>query len=71
MELIMIISALVVSAMLAARYGYDSRESIYSKDQEFASYGVTWDEHLHQQELAAEVNSARALRLTNTLEKAA
>jgi hypothetical protein len=30
--------------LLAVRFGYDSREGSYSKEQELASYGVTWDE---------------------------
>lgn len=31
---------------LAARYGYDSRDGLRSKEQELASYGVTWPEVL-------------------------
>jgi hypothetical protein len=30
--------------LLAVRFGYDSREGPYSKEQELASHGVTWDE---------------------------
>ena len=71
MELILAIAGLVIFAVLAVRYGYDSREGIYSKEQELASYGLTWDELLHQQELAQEINVARTLRVVKTITKAA
>lgn len=67
MELILAISGLIVFVVLAVRYGYDSREGIYSKEQELASYGLTWDELVHQQELAEEINEARTLRAARTI----
>ena len=28
--------------VLAARYGYDSRDGMRSKEEDLASYGITW-----------------------------
>ena len=43
MEVLFFVIALVVMAMLAVRFGHDSRESAYSKEEESANFGVALD----------------------------
>jgi hypothetical protein len=61
MALIMIIGLVVILAVLAALYGHDSRESLHSKEQELASYGMDWSNRLAQEEALAD-ELAQALR---------
>jgi hypothetical protein len=42
MELLLGVTALVVLAVLAPRFGYDSREGIQSKEVELARFGMQW-----------------------------
>ena len=35
-------AVLLVLWILALRYGYDSRDSMRSKEQQLAAYGVSW-----------------------------
>ncbi len=58
MEAILILALFVGLAVLSIRYGHDSRDGIGSKEQELASYGVTWSELARQRELAAEIDAA-------------
>ena len=44
MEAIMALVLLVALGGASLRWGYDSRESIRSKEQELAAYGVSWQE---------------------------
>jgi hypothetical protein len=75
MELLGICIALAVLALLALRYGYDSRPGIQSKEEELAWFGMTWDaatlrladlhrERAHAQlvELAASARPRRTIR---------
>ena len=39
---ILVIALLATLWVLALRYGYDSRDGARSKDQELASYGMSW-----------------------------
>jgi len=41
MELFIFVGTLCVLAVLAMRYGYDSRETVDSKEQELAKLGIT------------------------------
>ena len=41
MELIIFIAALCVVSILAVRFGYDSRPTAQSKEEDLASLGVT------------------------------
>lgn len=41
MEFIIVVAILVV-AILAVRFGHDSRESVRSKEHELARHGVSW-----------------------------
>lgn len=59
MELLIAFLALVALGLLAARFGYDSRDGYRSHEHELASYGMTWDELAHQEQLAAEIETAR------------
>jgi hypothetical protein len=43
MELLIIIVALVLLGLLAARYGYDSRTRLRSGEEDAAARGMTWD----------------------------
>lgn len=52
-------------AVLAARYGRDSRETITSKEAQLAIYGLTWHGRGHDpldEELAGELQHARRER---------
>ena len=52
-------------AVLAARYGRDSRETITSKEAQLAIYGLTWHGRGHDpldEELAGELQRARSER---------
>jgi len=62
MEIIIILIAFIAFAFLAARYGYDSRDTIDNKESDFAGYGYTWDTLQHEQTLADEMKAARVLR---------
>ncbi len=62
MEAILILVLFVGLAFLSIRYGHDSRDGFGSKEQELASYGVTWSELARQRELAAEMDAARRER---------
>jgi hypothetical protein len=42
MELVFIVIALIVFAVLAVRYGHDSREVIQSKEAQLAWFGMQW-----------------------------
>jgi hypothetical protein len=43
MEILAVVAGLCILAALAARWGYDSRESLPSKEQQLADLGLTWD----------------------------
>lgn len=58
MEAILILVLFVSLAVLSMCYGHDSRDGIGSKEQELASYGVTWSELARQRALAAEIDAA-------------
>ena len=40
MELLLFIAAVAVVGLLARRFGHDSRDTVYSKEQELASLGI-------------------------------
>jgi hypothetical protein len=42
MELLLSVVALIVLAVLAMRYGHDSRTGIQSKEHQLACFGMTW-----------------------------
>jgi hypothetical protein len=42
MEALVPLALLCTLAILATRWGYDSRDSVRSKEQELASLGLTW-----------------------------
>jgi len=44
MELLFSVLMLIVFAVLAVRYGYDSREGMQSKEHELACFGMQWPE---------------------------
>ena len=44
MEAIVAVAALVALGVLALRFGVDSRDGFRGKDQELASYGVSWSD---------------------------
>jgi hypothetical protein len=55
MEILIVLIGLCALAFLSLRYGYDSRATVYSKEEEFARYGVLWDSHLaHLEDLRRE-----------------
>jgi hypothetical protein len=43
MELIIFVAALCVVGVLAMRFGYDSRPSAHSKEEDLAGFGVSRD----------------------------
>lgn len=56
---VIIVLTVIALAVFIARYGYDSRETAGSKEQELASYGMRWAESLaYEQELADELTVA-------------
>lgn len=66
--MIIILALFVALGLLAIRYGYDSRAGMHSKEESFASFGITWQEpadELQAQELAGEMQAARQRRLVN------
>jgi hypothetical protein len=42
MELLVIVVALCVLGLLAAHFGYDSRDGLRSREEEAAAAGMTW-----------------------------
>jgi hypothetical protein len=42
MELLFSVFLLIGFALLAVRYGYDSRDTIHSKEEELACFGMAW-----------------------------
>jgi hypothetical protein len=42
MEVLVVVALLCALAVLAARWGVDSRESLRSKEEELAALGLTW-----------------------------
>lgn len=55
MEILIIFIGLCALAFLSVRYGYDSRATPYSKEEEFARGGMIWDAHLsHLEDLRRE-----------------
>ena len=42
MELLLPVISLIVLAIAAVRYGHDSRDSIHSKEQQLACFGMAW-----------------------------
>ncbi|MDP9356357.1 MAG: hypothetical protein M3R02_13940 [Chloroflexota bacterium] len=42
MEMLIAIALLAAVALLASRFGHDSRDELDSKERNLASYGVTW-----------------------------
>ena len=44
METIVVFSLLTSLAVASVLWGHDSRETIRSKEQELASYGVSWND---------------------------
>ena len=39
---VLVVALLLVLALLAVRYGHDSRDGLPSKERDLATYGVTW-----------------------------
>jgi hypothetical protein len=44
MALVLIVLAVIGLTILPLLFGYDSRDTIWSKEEEFASQGMTWDQ---------------------------
>lgn len=44
MELLIAVLGLVALAVLAVRYGHDSRDGLMTEERELARRGVTWDD---------------------------
>jgi len=42
MELLLCVGLLITLAVLALRYGHDSRDTIHSKEQQLACFGMAW-----------------------------
>ena len=63
MEILIVIIGLFALAFLSMRYGYDSRATVYSKEEEFASRGMVWDGHMARlEDLRREAALWRATR---------
>ena len=71
MEVLVITFGFILLALLALRYGYDSRSNYQSKEEELASFGMVWDasalraadlrrEALQARQVAEVRNSTRA-----------
>jgi hypothetical protein len=43
-EAIAIVTCLVALGALALRFGHDSRDRMRGKEEQYASYGMTWDD---------------------------
>jgi hypothetical protein len=43
MEFLLIVLALCLLGLLAGRYGYDSRGSLRSREEDAARVGMTWE----------------------------
>ncbi|HEY1293999.1 MAG TPA: hypothetical protein VGJ60_13050 [Chloroflexota bacterium] len=43
MELLLFIAAVAVVGLLARRFGHDGRDTVYSKEQELASFNIVTD----------------------------
>jgi hypothetical protein len=48
MEVLVVIFSLVGLVALAARFGYDSRETYRSKEEELAVWGMRWERDAQQ-----------------------
>ena len=60
MEVLVITVGFILLALLALRYGYDSRSNFQSKEQELASFGMVWDvAELRALDLRREAAAAR------------
>jgi len=44
MDLLIVVALLGALVLLAGRWGYDSRESIRSKEQDLAAWGFRWED---------------------------
>ena len=66
--IIMLALVFLTLVVLAPFYGYDSRETLRSKEEEFASLGMTWvEDQAYQQQLADELEAAlRSVRAGGT-----
>ena len=63
MEFLIVLIGLCALAFLSMRYGYDSRTTAYSKEEEFARHGMLWDAHLsHLDDLRREAALWRSQR---------
>ncbi len=58
--LIVILTLVVAFGIVAHRFGYDSRDSLQSNEQELARYGFALDAEQEQIELARELAAARS-----------
>jgi hypothetical protein len=59
MSALIIVGLVLACIILAARYGYDSRDTLRSHEQQLAAHGVTWRrDAAHEQELAQELSAA-------------
>lgn len=68
MSAFIIVGLVLTCSILVARYGYDSRDTLRSHEQQLAAYGVTWlRDEAHERELADELSAAlqRARIATN------
>jgi hypothetical protein len=43
MEILLVVGGLLGLAILAMRFGYDSRDGVRSEEQVLATFGFTWD----------------------------
>ncbi len=60
MILIVLLALVVALGLLAHRYGYDSRDRLYSAEAEFAASGMTWPEGLSDAHLRTGADTAVA-----------
>ncbi len=56
MEMLIAIALLAAVALLAARFGHDSRDSLESKEWNLAAHGMTWSD-LHAPVRVSETSS--------------
>ena len=62
MELIVAVIALVVVAVLATRFGHDSRDGLHATERAFAAQGLTGAGRREDEDLAAGMRHRRLIR---------
>lgn len=57
MVTLVLLAFVVTLGLLTLRYGYDSRDRLYSPEEEFAAFGMTWAEELSDEQIRTDTGT--------------